>query len=67
MDSEDEKELLMAEQESLNSSEEEENENDWDSYDGLIVDDLSASEIDDDFEGEKQGKDFKLERLKVAR
>jgi hypothetical protein len=55
MDSEEEKELLQAEleEDSLHSSDEQEDENDWESYDGLIVDELSASEIEDDFEGEK--------------
>ena len=69
MDSEDEKELMLADmdEDSLLSSDENENENEWESYDGLIVEDLSASEIDDQIEGEIQGKESKLARLKAAR
>jgi len=64
MDSEEEQELLQAENEgeSLKGSDELEDENDWESYDGFCVDELSASEIDDAIEGEHQGKESKLAR-----
>ena len=58
MDSDEEKQLNEAE--SLSDSDREEDEGDWESYDGLVVDELSASELDDCIEGE--GKKSKMAR-----
>ena len=60
MDSDEEKQLNEAE--SLLGSDKEEDEGDWESYDGLVVDELSASELDDCIEGEKEGKKSKMAR-----
>lgn len=65
MDSEEEHELILAEEEgeSLKGSDQEDgDDNDWESYDGFLVEELSASEIDDAIEGENQGKESKLAR-----
>jgi hypothetical protein len=66
LDSDEERELLEAEDDDLSQESNEGEEEDWESYDGFLVEDISASEIDD-LEGENQGKVSKLARLNVAR